>query len=100
MAQVIERWNLMNGQIHFRPRVSREEVVELAKEFKDEHGDNIKVLAVRSCGSRRFGIAFAASYNGGRSKYDAVVEALTDKLRRRFGNDVNWDITSNCWEIK
>jgi hypothetical protein len=100
MTQVIERQNLMNGQIHFRSKISREEVIQFARGFKDWYGDGIKLLAVRSCGNNRFGIVFAVEYAGGRTAYDKAIDEMTDTLKRTFGNDASWDISSQCWEVQ
>lgn len=99
MAEILERSNMMNGQIHFRSKISREEVIQFACNFREGYGKGLKLLAVRACGSNRFGFVFALEYAGGKVAYEKAVDEMTDTLKRNFGNDVSWDITSQCWEI-
>ena len=100
MATVTEQFNLMNGQIHFRPKITRLQVLDLAVRLKEEAGDKMKLTAVRQCGTNRFGIIFALEYDSTKREYDEIIDAATDKLKREFGNDVSWDITSSCTIIK
>lgn len=100
MSEAVRK-NWLNGQLKFSPNVSYNDVLALAKEFKEgSEGDKIKALAVRSCGEREFGIIFAFEYDGEEMTRKSLMYKLTDKLKRRFGNDVNWDISGTCLIIE
>lgn len=84
------------------------EVIEVAQELVDEisampvvHYRNVHV---RSTSKSSWGISFI--YDCGEStrnkvRYDAFFNRITDKLKRRFGNEfVGWDVTNDVWMVK
>lgn len=95
--------NIMSGQIFFTGRVSQKDVLALAVEFK-EKDSRVKGLLVRERGKDEYGkkhaIAFEVEYDGTHQQYEKLVYKLTDQLKRRFGNDATWDISSWCWRIE
>ena len=100
MSQAVKQ-NWVNGQLRFSKNISFTDALSFATEIKESsEGNKIKALAVRSCGEVEYGIIFAVEYDGTEKARKALFYKLTDKLKRRFGNDVNWDITGSCWVIQ
>ena len=99
MSETVKNW--VNGQLRFSENISFEDVMSFAREVKDgSEGEKIKALAVRACGEHEFGIIFAVEYDSAEKTRKGLIYKLTDKLKRRFGNDANWDISGSCWLIQ
>lgn len=97
---VLNRVDLMNGQFLFNQNVTFDEVIALAKEFREgRESENIKLLLVRKRDEGRHAIMFTYEFDGKEKTFDSLIYKLTDKLKRRFGNDVSWDVSSSCHQM-
>ena len=101
MAQFRYEGFLINGQIKFSRMISLDEVKSFALEVKQgDEGTKFKFMVVRSCCTNQFGIAFTYEYDGMKKSSEEIMYKMTDKLLRRFGREVNWDITNGFWAIE
>ena len=100
MATLTHRPNLINGQLKIEgEEYSPQLLADMAEKFKTEHDklDKLRWKGVRPCGKNKFGLVFVYEYDGSLQEYDRFVYKLTDILKRRFGNDVTWDIAGRMW---
>ena len=86
--------NMIAGIWKFREGVSREELVEVAKGWKELSPERYVDLHVRGCGKNQFGIGFKYRHPGDFHMRQYVAH-MSDQLRRHFGNKLlGWDIST------
>lgn len=96
------RQDLANGQIKFSSKFTPEDLIKVAEQLQmGSDGHQFKQLAIRGCGreggKKRYAIAFVYQYDGTEKGFDKFIHKITDKMKREFGNDVHWDISSGLW---
>jgi hypothetical protein len=109
LVRVSVRHDWLHGVLKFSPNISVQKLIEVATDIKnaleknpDEAG-KLKTLGIRQYAERpyRFSIFFAYEFDGTEATGKKLVYRITDKLKRRFGNDfVGWDISTELWLIK
>jgi hypothetical protein len=94
MVDVSTDENMIAGIWKFRSSVSHEELVELAKGWKELAPDWYVDLHVRGCGKDQYGIGFKYRHPG-HFHMRQYIAHMSDVLRKRFGNGLlGWDISS------
>lgn len=91
--------NIISGQWKFKDIIKVSELLEVAKEWESD--PNYIHLYVRRCSKDQYGLGFAYRYNGDKEEYKKFFDETSDKLKRRFGNDLaGWDISSHTKAVK
>lgn len=90
---------LSMGLWKFSNRISDKDLLEVTEDWaKDPH---YVQLYLRKVSKDQTGIGFVYKYDSSVESYKDFFESNSDKLKRKFGNDlVGWDIDSSGQPIK
>lgn len=97
MTITIAKSGIVSGIWKFVDSVGVEILLERAAKWKSEEPERYAQLYVRRCSRDQLGIVFMYKYDNEES-YKKFFYMMTDKLKRKFGNDfVGHDVTSDVW---
>lgn len=102
MTNTVKHEDVVSGMWKFHENITPEELIGLAEEWKNgSDGDRYLDLHIRKCSKDQFGIGFMYCFEPNPRGHHPFFYKITDKLKRRFGNDfVGWDVSSPTWIIK
>jgi hypothetical protein len=76
-----------------------EEVVDFARQWKETEPEACRRVSVRKCSKEQLGVDFEYQLPGGET-FEQFVYRLTDRLKRRFGNQyLGYDVSGTTWLI-
>lgn len=99
---------IISGMWKFKDSIPVERLVAVARGWAmGENGDKYTDIHIRGCSKDQNGIGFKFTLPADTSdeewkrQYKKFFHAMTDQLKRMFGNDfVGWDVSSSTWVIK
>ncbi|MBP7928081.1 hypothetical protein KAZ57_02955 [Patescibacteria group bacterium] len=91
--------SLIMGLWKFHERVGNKDLLEVANEWASD--EKYVQIYIRKVSKDQYGIGFAYESEGTKESQGAYMDATSDTLKRKFGNDlVGWDIATTAQLVK